>query len=607
MKKEQKILINFYLWLGILLFICFYGIAHTKAETFDAYQFSAQLYDNVNGSLSTVTTNFSNNYWTGTIPYMGANQSGAAWGISSPIPLIQNHTYSMTVYISHECGNTVLSSYNRIGVGSSFNEAKTSYQNNSNVNENLSKVQSLVYGQGLQFAFTTSVNANYIVFPFATSVSCNNVKFDLNNITIEDLGSSGVSETTINNSLSNQTNNINSNSNNNRDIILNNQASNTQSIIDNQASTTQAIIDSSSSNTQAIIDSNKENFNTCRDSKNLLILPNSNYNNSGITSSILDGVVTSNGTATSTSFTWLTDNFTLSAGTYTLSAFNNVALNRDFDIRLSNNNGNIVYARNYLDVTNASLTFVLSETTSNLRLQLRVGSGQSLNNFIFKPQIEKGNISTSWEIGGQEVCTNKLDEAEETRKGILGKIGDLISYINPTSENFFVYKLIELLENLLKRLFVPNSTFIKNWYDDFKTWFELKLGFLATPFTLFIDFIETFLNLEETNLIINIPQINVPNFEEHILIEARTFNWGELLNSKQEFRTLWMLYLDFIDVFLILNFLGLCENKYNRIFGGDTTPYEYYTTEETYSINDETGEATNHQLRQRTTRREKIK
>ena len=66
------------------------------------------------------------------------------------------------------------------------------------------------------------------------------------------------------------------------------------------------------------------------------------------------------------------------------------------------------------------------------------------------------------------------------------------------------------------------------------------------------------------------------------------------------------LYLDFIDVFLILNFLGLCEVTYNRIFGGDTSQYEYYTVEDTYSINDETGEATNHQLRQRRTRREKV-
>lgn len=98
----------------------------------------------------------------------------------------------------------------------------------------------------------------------------------------------------------------------------------------------------------------------------------------------------------------------------------------------------------------------------------------------------------------------------------------------------------------------------------------------------------------------------MPNFEETILIQAQTFNWGELLRSKPSFLNMWNLYLDFIDVFLILNFLGLCETTYNRIFGGDTSQYEYYTTEETYNINDDTGEATNHMLRQRRTRRERV-
>ena len=69
---------------------------------------------------------------------------------------------------------------------------------------------------------------------------------------------------------------------------------------------------------------------------------------------------------------------------------------------------------------------------------------------------------------------------------------------------------------------------------------------------------------------------------------------------------LWELYLAFIDVFIILNFINLCENKYNRIFGGDTTQYEYYTVEDSYTINDQTGEATNHRLSERKTTRKRV-
>lgn len=42
-------------------------------------------------------------------------------------------------------------------------------------------------------------------------------------------------------------------------------------------------------------------------------------------------------------------------------------------------------------------------------------------------------------------------------KGVLDFFAEIISYLNPFSENFFVYKLIELLGNLLKWLFVPTE------------------------------------------------------------------------------------------------------------------------------------------------------
>lgn len=44
-----------------------------------------------------------------------------------------------------------------------------------------------------------------------------------------------------------------------------------------------------------------------------------------------------------------------------------------------------------------------------------------------KIQLEIGNHATDYEPYGEQICSNKLDEAEKTRKGILGKLGELIS------------------------------------------------------------------------------------------------------------------------------------------------------------------------------------
>lgn len=186
---------------------------------------------------------------------------------------------------------------------------------------------------------------------------------------------------------------------------------------------------------------------------------------------------------------------------------------------------------------------------------------------------------------------SNLEKAEETRKGIWETIKDL--------PNQFL--------NMLKSLFIPEDGYFETWFNDLKTFFEDKLGFLATPFTIFIDFINMYLNLDSsTDIIITIPDITVPNFENYKIISATTLNWSELLKSKESLNALWQLYLSFVDVFLILNFIGLCETKYNRIFGGDTSNYEYYTVEDSITYDGQTGEVTGRRQNERRTTRKKV-
>ena len=194
-------------------------------------------------------------------------------------------------------------------------------------------------------------------------------------------------------------------------------------------------------------------------------------------------------------------------------------------------------------------------------------------------------------IEQNETVIEQNEEAESTRKGIWQTIKDL--------PNAFL--------DMLKSLIVPEDEFFSNWFDDLKAFFEKKLGFLATPFTLIIDFINYYLDLDSSaDIIINIPDITVPNFEEYVLIEATSFNWSQLLNSKDALKTLWILYLDFIDVFLILNFIGLCERVYARIFGGDTSNYEYYTVEDSYIPDYQSGELKFARRTEKTTTRKEV-
>lgn len=217
-----------------------------NAASYDYTKYTAQLYDNYGPTLYATSTSLVTNRWQGVLD-MTANSSGGAWGISSPIPLLANHTYALTVKIDGTYGgNIILSTYNRIGVGTSLANAVTSYQNNTYVNENYSKY--LNDGQTIQFAFTPTIASSYIVFPFATSSSGSNWTFYITDIIVDDLGSSGVSQTEINNSLNNQTN------------ILNESINNIQNNINDN------------------IDSNfKDTFEDCEDAKNISFTTTDGY------------------------------------------------------------------------------------------------------------------------------------------------------------------------------------------------------------------------------------------------------------------------------------------------------------------------------------------
>lgn len=75
----------------------------------------------------------------------------------------------------------------------------------------------------------------------------------------------------------------------------------------------------------------------------------------------------------------------------------------------------------------------------------------------------------------------------ENDKGILETIKDIVSYLNPFSENFFVYKLIELLGELLKDLFVPDSDYIVGYVNSLNEFFSDRFGLIYYPFDLVLS------------------------------------------------------------------------------------------------------------------------
>jgi hypothetical protein len=130
--------------------------------------------------------------------------------------------------------------------------------------------------------------------------------------------------------------------------------------------------------------------------ENLLNIPDGTYENNGITAVIKDGVITLNGTATSTSFIKINLE-KLKSGTYSMSANNeqvvgSTNVNNDFAAyRLANRNTAETLKDCVFGKKNSTANFIISNDI-NINFTIRTAANLTYNNFVIKPQLEEGLI-----------------------------------------------------------------------------------------------------------------------------------------------------------------------------------------------------------------------
>lgn len=177
---------------------------------------------------------------------------------------------------------------------------------------------------------------------------------------------------------------------------------------------------------------------------------------------------------------------------------------------------------------------------------------KNLFNLIIKQSLEEVSLSQK-----------QHEESQETQKGILATIKEVVNYINPFSENFFVYKLIDLLIEALKSLFIPGDEFFSNYFNELKEWFSNRFGFLAYPLDLILDVLNRILNINFTEPAFNIPEIKDPITNTN-LISATSFNFNTLLEN-ETFKTVHNIYLILIDAAIIFALVNLAKLKFEEV------------------------------------------
>ena len=416
MIKQKKILINFILWCLGLFLICCVGISNVFAlDNNNAIQF----YDNNGSSLTSVSTNYiqqtdeSNAIFTTT-----ANSYGGAVMIQSTIPLVQGHIYTMFLNVGaySNGGYTELSTKNCVGLGGSYANAINSYVN-CNITPKYSQKSGVTTdkGRGLYFTFIADTNGAYILLPYTTQLTCTNCQQYSFGFTISDGGdTTGLTQTEVNNLISNQT------------TIIENQITGMQNSI------TGAVDSMGGSITNSI----ENNLNSCHTSQNLI---NANLLNGVVGIEVKDNgekiklplneTPNTNGVMNTTKkLKELAPDLQL-GDKVVLMGYTTSGNNKFIYLQ----GGNVLW---YFNQITQPLTVTQAMLDGNVYLYRNNTSANETSQVvitklgIYKYEyITGGGASDNWEPYG-EVCKNKLDEQNETSKGILGKLGDLFNLFN---------------------------------------------------------------------------------------------------------------------------------------------------------------------------------
>ena len=194
-----------------------------------------------------------------------------------------------------------------------------------------------------------------------------------------------------------------------------------QDVIDNATNNTNNIINNNNSNTESIINSNKETqeiikdqFNTCRESYNLFNINTAKLN------SVLKW---SDGSYVTEDLSVASDFIKIEKGKSYISKYK-------MQIILFNKNKEYIGYYNNTTAQYNSFTISTDSDSSYVKVSFRSSYNNNLDfTTVGDIQIQEGSIVTSYEPYGEQICTNKLDEQNETSKGIFGKLKDLFNWL----------------------------------------------------------------------------------------------------------------------------------------------------------------------------------
>ena len=220
----------------------------------------------------------------------------------------------------------------------------------------------------------------------------------------------------------------------------------------------------------------------------------------------------------------------------------------------------------------------------------RITNGYLSDEDVLTPLINSSNDSQKQQeqLDEQKKTNSKLDdvkgkqdEAEKTRKGILGKIGEVLSSIASLPK-----KIVEFLVDALKSLFVPTDDQLYEIVNDSKELSE-NFGFVGEAVAFFLNIFTGLLGMVNANGCIEMPAFKIGAtslFDEHTFWEARNVCLADntiLSANIDTIRTI-------TSIAFVSLFLGFAASKFFGILSKNDsgTSMTYDENDNSFTVND---------------------
>lgn len=476
-KKNLSALFLVLFWLLLFVIICFVGLTNVNALTFDTYDVTWYYRNQSDEStLKNVVKDQSTPLYAGTGEYVNGFTTRIESTFTKDVQYIVNYKLQMYYYIGED-GNFRSDTIDRIikysWVDSDFKllnttATQTEYDCQS---ANLCIRTFNISQQVLTLNDTTAIRFGvYTTDNISIGFYNHNQEIDyifLNDIFIENNANATIIDQ--NNQIISGQDGINDNITNSTNTITGSITETEDNINSNIDDMESAILDSNKE-TQEVI---KDQFNDCRDGYNLLKQPylfSNSFTSNGLTITLNDDYsITVTGKATSTYYLNLNYFYKFNSSIY--------------------NNNSIQCKDGYC------LSTGLDYNVSNNLVYITFNNGFTYNKTYYPMITTEKNKNVAYEkYTTEEICSNKLDEQNETSKGIWATIKDL--------PNMFL--------DMLLGLFIPEDL---SFIDNFKEVISNKLGFIASIPIQIIDFMLGLANIAFDEITtISFPSISIFGF-----------------------------------------------------------------------------------------------